>query len=61
MLRMKPKHVPALRTEDGFRRYFLGIPPERMKSLLRRAYADLPEKQRRKKSRRRMKLLDVLR
>ena len=42
MLRDKPKHVPALRSRDAFRAFFAGVPSLRMRTLLARAYSDLP-------------------
>ena len=58
MLKIKPKRVPQLRTEEGFQLYFKGISKTRMQSLLERAYEHLKPKERAKKVRRRMALLD---
>lgn len=40
MLRRPPKHVPQLRTRDGFRRFFAGMPQAHMRALLQHAYDD---------------------
>ena len=45
-------------TEEGFQLYFKGISKMRMQSLLERAYEHLKPKERAKKVRRRMALLD---
>ena len=57
MLKIKPKRVPQLRTEEGFQMYFEGISEARMRSLLEQAYEHLKPKERAKKVRRRMALL----
>jgi hypothetical protein len=57
MLKIKPKRVPQLRTEEGFQLYFEGISEARMRSLLEQAYEHLKPKERAKKVRRRMALL----
>ena len=57
LLRKKPKHVPHLRTRQGYRRFFSAVPKARMQRLLSAAYADLSQKDRRKKVSKRMALL----
>ena len=57
MLKIKPKRVPELRTEEGFQMYFHGISESRMKNLLEEAYQHLKPKERAKKVSRRMALL----
>ena len=37
-LRLPPKQVATLRTRDGFRRFFAGMPKGRVEGLLARAY-----------------------
>ena len=58
MLKIKPKRVPQLRTEEGFQSFFNGIEQKRMRMLLERAYEHLKEREREKKVRRRLKLLE---
>jgi hypothetical protein len=58
MLKLKPKRVPQLRTEEGFQQFFNGIPMIRMRKLLETAYEHLKEREREKKVMRRLRLLD---
>ena len=58
LLRVKPKRVPELRTHDGFQQFFNGIEEKRMKRLLDRAFEGLEPKNKRKKIKRRMALLE---
>lgn len=60
MLQQRPKHVPAIRTREGFRRYFRGLPRARVLRLLHRAYASLPDGDRDAKVAKRIGLLDGL-
>ena len=58
MLKLKPKRVPQLRTEEGFQQFFNGIEMSRMRKLLEIAYEHLKEREREKKVQRRLRLLD---
>merc|ERR1711908_8058 len=61
MLKQPPKHVPRLRTREGFRRYFRGVSETRMRSLLSAAYSDREPQEREKRTDKRIELLrDVL-
>ena len=62
MLKLKPKHVPALRTKEGFKRFFKDITREHLTTLLLSAYdaLELTEKQKRKKLQRRMELMKTV-
>jgi len=61
MLRKPPKHVPQLRTRDGFRQFFAGMSVARMEFLLCQAYADREPEEAEKRVKKRMALvLDVL-
>jgi len=61
MLKQPPKHVPRLRTREGFRRYFRGVSETRMRSLLSAAYNDREPQEREKRTDKRIELLrDVL-
>ena len=61
MLQMPPKHVPQLRTREGFRRFFAGIETNRMQSLLTTAYSEKEPEEAAKKVAKRMQLIaDVL-
>jgi len=57
MLKLKPKRVPELRTEEGFQTFFQGINQKRMRRLLEMAYEHLKDREREKKVQRRLKLL----
>ena len=57
LLRQKPKHVPNLRTRQGYCRFFSAVPKPRMRHLLSVAYGNLTHKERRKKVSKRMSLL----
>jgi len=58
MLKLKPKRVPELRTEEGFQTFFQGINEKRMRRLLETAYEHLKDREREKKVQRRLKLLN---
>jgi hypothetical protein len=58
LLRVKPKRVPELRTHDGFQQFFSGIQEKRMRRLLSKAFDGMESKDKRKKIKRRMALLD---
>ena len=57
MLSLPPKSVPQMRTKSSFQDFFRGIPEERMKRLLHRAYGNLNDLDREVKVRKRMELL----
>ena len=57
MLRQKPKNVPQLHSRDAFRRFFGGMPSDRMRRLLRQAYSELPQEEREEKVDKRLELL----
>ena len=59
MLQRPPKAVPQLRTKSGYIDYFRGMPAERMKSLLIKAYStmDMHEDERNAKVDKRMNLI----
>ena len=57
MLKRPPKHVPELRTREGFRRYFSGMARARMEALLAQSYADLEPADALKKVKKRLGLV----
>ena len=57
MLKRKPKEVEQMRTRNAFRKFFNGMPRERVEMLLRRAYGDLGEEQCEVKVKKRIGLL----
>lgn len=57
MLSLPPKTVPQMRTKSSFQDFFRGIPEERMKRLLHRAYGNLNDLEREVKVKKRMELL----
>ena len=61
LLAQPPKHVRHLRTRDGFRRFFAGVPRARMVSLLEQAFAGQPPDEAKARLEKRLALLgDVL-
>lgn len=61
MLRLPPKHVPRLRTREGFRRFFSGMSETRMTALLMAAYDDREPAEQFKRVNKRISLVtDVL-
>lgn len=61
MLRQPPKLVRHLRTREGFRRFFTGIPESRMRRLLTAAFENEPEDEARRRLEKRLALLsDVM-
>lgn len=60
LLKQRPKHVPALRSREAFRRYFQGMPLDRMRRLLLAAYDSLDAAAQAEKTERRLALLDGL-
>ena len=61
LLAQPPKHVRHLRTRDGFRRFFTGVPRARMAQLLTEAFAGQPPEEAAARREKRLALLaDVL-
>ena len=61
LLAQPPKHVRHLRTRDGFRRFFTGVPRARMAALLTQAFAGQPPEEAAARREKRLALLaDVL-
>ena len=61
LLAQPPKHVRHLRTRDGFRRFFTGVPRARMAALLTQAFAGQPPDEAAARREKRLALLaDVL-
>ena len=61
LLAQPPKHVRHLRTRDGFRRFFSGVPRARMAALLTQAFAGQPPEEAAARREKRLALLaDVL-
>jgi hypothetical protein len=61
LLAQPPKHVRHLRTRDGFRRFFSGVPRARMAALLTQAFAGQPPDEAAARREKRLALLaDVL-
>jgi hypothetical protein len=61
LLAQPPKHVRHLRTRDGFRRFFTGVPRTRMAKLLTEAFAGQPPDEAAARREKRLALLaDVL-
>ena len=61
LLAQPPKHVRHLRTRDGFRRFFTGVPRARMAALLTAAFAGQPPDEAAARREKRLALLaDVL-
>jgi hypothetical protein len=59
-LRLPPKQVPALRTRDGFRRFFAGVPKGRMEALLAAAYDEGGAEGQKRAAKRLALVVDVL-
>lgn len=57
MLSLPPKSVPQMKTKSSFQDFFRGIPEERMRRLLYRAYGNLNDLEREVKVKKRMELL----
>jgi hypothetical protein len=60
LLQKKPKLVAFLRTRSSFRKFFRGMPEERMRRLLVEAYSGLGEEECERRVEKRMKLMDPL-
>ncbi|EGB03572.1 hypothetical protein AURANDRAFT_67916 [Aureococcus anophagefferens] len=60
MLKQPPKGVRHLRTRDGFRKFFSGMPRGRMEALLTAAFADQPAEEATARLHKRLQLLDDL-
>ncbi|KAH8065327.1 hypothetical protein JL721_8286 [Aureococcus anophagefferens] len=60
MLKQPPKAVRHLRTRDGFRKFFSGMPRGRMEALLTAAFADQPVEEATARLHKRLQLLDDL-